>query len=359
MKTIFVSPEFPLNRRMRKAIRRGKLQVVRVPGERLSLGGGMAVEARRAVRTVSSPLVCMADGGAEVGGGLGGGNGEKESQGNQTEKKGKFPFRRPNIPMTAEEHLRRHMAAERMLRRPLGASLQPFESVFADTIATLDNDEDRFIKEGDEAVSKFEKYAEKFPVEAQEEYLWEEYEYLLERHEGIRPLLARYAVLTTVVSMVEWHAQLILKHEVEEMNMFLKLLSEEENRNDYGKELLRKAIGRIQESQQPGTSDALKELAKKAGIPTDSGGMQTHGNLVAVRNAIVHCGGNVNMTQNPDRCEHAAQFLGFKVADSIPLREGRTMKLYAKCILIGRGDLNPHIESMGSLLDKLRARPYL
>ena len=72
MQTIFVSPEFPLNRRMRKAVRRGKLQVVREGGERLSLGGGMAVEARRAVRTFSSPLVCMADGGAEVGGGSGG-----------------------------------------------------------------------------------------------------------------------------------------------------------------------------------------------------------------------------------------------------------------------------------------------
>ena len=72
MQTIYVSPEFPLNRRMRKAVRRGKLQVVREGGERLSLGGGMAIEARRAVRTVSSPLVCMADGGAEVGGGSGG-----------------------------------------------------------------------------------------------------------------------------------------------------------------------------------------------------------------------------------------------------------------------------------------------
>ena len=71
MTTIHVSPEFPLNRRMRKAVWRGKLQVVREGGERLSLGGGMAVEARRAVRTVSSPLVCMADGGAEVGGGEG------------------------------------------------------------------------------------------------------------------------------------------------------------------------------------------------------------------------------------------------------------------------------------------------
>ena len=74
MTTIHVSPEFPLNRRMRKAVRRGKLRVVREGGERLSLGGGMAIEARRTVRTFSSPLVCMADGGAEVGGG--GGKGE-------------------------------------------------------------------------------------------------------------------------------------------------------------------------------------------------------------------------------------------------------------------------------------------
>ena len=42
MQTIFVSPEFPLNRRMRKAVRRGKLRVVREGGERLSLGGEMS-----------------------------------------------------------------------------------------------------------------------------------------------------------------------------------------------------------------------------------------------------------------------------------------------------------------------------
>ena len=71
MQTIFVSPEFPLNRRMRRAVRRGKLRVVREGGERLSLGGGMAVEARRAVRTFSSPLVCMASGGSGIGGGNG------------------------------------------------------------------------------------------------------------------------------------------------------------------------------------------------------------------------------------------------------------------------------------------------
>ena len=71
MQTIFVSPEFPLNRRMRRAVRRGKLRVVREGGERLSLGGGMSPDMARTVRTVSSPLVCMADGGAEVGGGNG------------------------------------------------------------------------------------------------------------------------------------------------------------------------------------------------------------------------------------------------------------------------------------------------
>ena len=69
MRTIFVSPDFPLNRRMRKAVRRGKLQVVREGEKRLSLGGGMPVESRRAFRTHSSPLVCMADNGAESGGG--------------------------------------------------------------------------------------------------------------------------------------------------------------------------------------------------------------------------------------------------------------------------------------------------
>ena len=46
MRTIFVPPEFPLNRRMRKAVRRGKLRVVREGGERLSLGGEMKREKR-------------------------------------------------------------------------------------------------------------------------------------------------------------------------------------------------------------------------------------------------------------------------------------------------------------------------
>ena len=40
MQTIHVSPDFPLNRRMRKAVRRGKLQVVREGGEESAGGGG-------------------------------------------------------------------------------------------------------------------------------------------------------------------------------------------------------------------------------------------------------------------------------------------------------------------------------
>ena len=44
MRTIYVSPDFPLNRRMRKDIRRGKLQVVREGGEKLSLDGEVLTE---------------------------------------------------------------------------------------------------------------------------------------------------------------------------------------------------------------------------------------------------------------------------------------------------------------------------
>ena len=72
MRTIYVSPEFPLNRRMRKDVRRGKLQVVREGGERSSLGGGIPSRKGRGLRTTGSRLVCMADNGAEVGGGGGG-----------------------------------------------------------------------------------------------------------------------------------------------------------------------------------------------------------------------------------------------------------------------------------------------
>ena len=72
MRTIYVSPEFPLNRRMRKDVRRGKLQVVREGGERSPLGGGIPSGKGRGLRTTGSRLVCMADNGAEVGGGNGG-----------------------------------------------------------------------------------------------------------------------------------------------------------------------------------------------------------------------------------------------------------------------------------------------
>ena len=68
MRTIYVSPEFPLNRRMRKDVRRGKLQVVREGGERSSLGGGIPSGKRRGLRTTGSRLVCMVDNGAGIGG---------------------------------------------------------------------------------------------------------------------------------------------------------------------------------------------------------------------------------------------------------------------------------------------------
>ena len=77
MRTIYVSPDFPLNRRMRKDIRRGKLQVVREGGERLSLGGGIPSGKGRGFRTTGSPLVCMAKREAESDG-LGGGRGKQE-----------------------------------------------------------------------------------------------------------------------------------------------------------------------------------------------------------------------------------------------------------------------------------------
>ena len=59
MQTIYVSPNFPLNRWMRKAILRGKLNVVREGDEFSTLGGGMTRGGLRPSRTFSSPLVCM------------------------------------------------------------------------------------------------------------------------------------------------------------------------------------------------------------------------------------------------------------------------------------------------------------
>ena len=241
-------------------------------------------------------------------------------------------------------------------------------SVFADTISDLTNNERRFKEERDKAKSDLEKDAKKYDeVDVPPEVLddiydrWrEDYEYIFEWHEGIRPLLARYATLVMVVSMVEWHAKLISKHEIDEICMFLKFLSEEKPRRDDGRNLLQKAIEYVQTLRQPGTFDVLKKLAKKAEVSEDSNEMLTHKYLVVVRNAIVHCGGSMDMNQKPDKCEQAAKFLKFKIADSIPLDDGKqTMKLHAKYILIGAGELNQHIEAMETLLEKLRARPYL
>ena len=72
MQTIFVSPDFPLNRRMRKAVKRGKLEVIREGGERLTTGRTAALDM---VPIFSSPLVCMVDNGADNGG-MGGENGD-------------------------------------------------------------------------------------------------------------------------------------------------------------------------------------------------------------------------------------------------------------------------------------------
>ena len=47
MRTIFVSHDFPLNRRMRKAVQRGKLQVVREGGKRLTMGGSTTLQKLR------------------------------------------------------------------------------------------------------------------------------------------------------------------------------------------------------------------------------------------------------------------------------------------------------------------------
>ena len=47
MRTIHVSPDFPLSRRMRRLVARGKLEVARTRGESLSLGGEPGLESRR------------------------------------------------------------------------------------------------------------------------------------------------------------------------------------------------------------------------------------------------------------------------------------------------------------------------
>ena len=74
MRVIHVSNEFPLNRQMRKAVRRGKLQVVRMRDELSPMGGGIPHEMRRAFRTNGSSAVCMANNGAQIAKGAGGKN---------------------------------------------------------------------------------------------------------------------------------------------------------------------------------------------------------------------------------------------------------------------------------------------
>ena len=71
MRVVHVSNEFPLNRQMRKAVRRRKLQVVRMRGELSPMGGGIPHEMRRTFRTSGSAAVCMANNGAQAGGGAG------------------------------------------------------------------------------------------------------------------------------------------------------------------------------------------------------------------------------------------------------------------------------------------------
>ena len=367
MRTIYVSPDFPLNRRMRKDIRRGKLQVVREGGERLSLGGGIPSGKGRGFRTAGSPLVCMADNGAEVGGGLGGGNNSEKKHGDKPEKKKNFLARLSRPHNTVEGKLMRHMRIEKMLRRPLGADINPWVSVFTHTTSGLENDEKRFEKEWDDVKSEMGKKWEEYEKESDDVYdyyadaLADEYADALAWHKGICPLLARYAALVMVMSMVEWHVQITSRHESEEIRAFLRLLSEE-GQNDFRKNMLKEAVVRIQKLQQPSVSDLLKQLAEKAGIPGDSNEMQTHRDLVSVRNVIAHCGGNIDMARNPDAIKGAAERLKLGISDSIPVNDGEnttTVKLFANHIIIKAGDLNPHIETMDALLDKLRARPYL
>ena len=68
MRVIHVSNEFPLNRQMRKAVRRGKLQILRIRDELSPMGGGISPEMGRAFRTHRSAAMCMVESGAKIGG---------------------------------------------------------------------------------------------------------------------------------------------------------------------------------------------------------------------------------------------------------------------------------------------------
>ena len=58
MQTIHVSPDFPLNRRMRKAVRRGKLQVVREGGEQFTLGADNGEKFKALCREARECTLC-------------------------------------------------------------------------------------------------------------------------------------------------------------------------------------------------------------------------------------------------------------------------------------------------------------
>ena len=58
MQTIHVSPDFPLNRRMRKAVRRGKLQVVREGGEQFTLGADNGEKFKALCRKAQECTLC-------------------------------------------------------------------------------------------------------------------------------------------------------------------------------------------------------------------------------------------------------------------------------------------------------------
>ena len=58
MQTIHVSPDFPLNRRMRKAVRRGKLRVVREGGEQFTLGADNGEKFKALCREAQECTLC-------------------------------------------------------------------------------------------------------------------------------------------------------------------------------------------------------------------------------------------------------------------------------------------------------------
>ena len=369
MTTVHVSPEFPLNRRMRKAVRRGKLQVVRVPGERLSLGGGTAIEARRAVRTFSSPLVCMADNGAEVGGGT-----SDEKKGNKAAEQ----WLKHHLPRDDSlEGQARYMVQEQMgLRRPLGLDDYYQSDAFCDLITKLDEDEKRFVIDRETALSKFDEQAEKILCHPEDhttaDGLMEERCGIVKWHGGIRPLFTRYGVLIMACSMVEWYARSTQMREMEETIQFLRLLSYEQGddgkkrRDARGQEWLKKAIEAVRQkffrAEGKEASDKILTglLPKKDRGKILNAELQVLRDLTTVRHALVHSGGNLDMAQDPDKAKEAAKALGFTVGRTMKLldasEEESKAHLFGEYILIGKGQLNCPIKRMGTLLDEVQQR---